>query len=326
MDVRRRHFTLALGLLGTGALTACSDPPPQISRLGGDDRPLTMRLSPAADLALMGSVHNGAVLWRWEDGQIVARLEHRPGAHADVMAAAFSPDGRWAATGERDSVVLWDLMARRALGFWAPPGGVRALAVADGGRRVLVGLSTQQAWIIDPRGGTTPAVIEQADAVGVTYLWPDGRTGLTGTDDGMLRVWDLERGEATLTARFDRPLATVALSADHELLFAAPFHGPARLWRLKDGRVLHKEWGERRISLSSARFSADGRRLLTGSPSGEVRLWSVKSGKVLQRWQTPKPDPVRPSAAGILDVAFTPDHASVIAALADGSVIVWPKG
>lgn len=327
MDVQRRHLTLMLGLLGGGWLAGCSsDPPLQISRLGGDDRPMTMRFSPRADTVLMGSVHNGAVLWRWEDGQILARFEHRPDAVADVVAVAFSADGRYAATAERDTVVLWDLGTQRALGFWAPPGGVRALAVADGAQRVLVGLSTQQAWVIDPRGGTKAAVIAQADAVGVTYLWPDGRTGITGSDDGMLRVWDLERGEATLTARFPRPLATVALSADHELLFAAPFHGPARLWRLKDGRVLHEHWGEPRISLSSARFSTDGRRLLTGSPSGEVRLWSVKTGRVLQRWHTPKPHPVRPSGAGILDVAFTPDHSGVIAALSDGAVVVWPKG
>lgn len=320
-----RSALRALCVLGAALLAACTDPPPTVRQISGDDRALTMRLSPDRDLVLMGTVHNGASLWRWEDRQILATLNHSDQAPAEVWAAAFSPDGGHAVTAERQTVVHWDLVRKQSLGFWSTSGLVRSVDISQDGRRVLVGLSTREAWLIDTRGQVQPAVIPHADAVGVSRLTPDGRLGATGADDGMLRVWDLESGEALLTWKFPSPLATVVFSDDQQLVFAAPFHGPGRLWRVSDGQVLHEQVGERRISLGTASFSADGRQLVTGSPSGEVRLWSVTTGEVLQRWQTPKPHAVRPSGAGIMDVGLSADGRTVTAALSDGSVVAWPR-
>ncbi len=320
-----RPLVLALCLACTGWLSACGDAPPMVRHLSDEDRPLTMRLSPNLDQVLMGTVHNGVSLWRWEDRQILATLNHRADQPSDVVATAFSADGRHAVTAERQTVVHWDLANQRSVGFWSTEGLVRAVDVSRDGRHVLVGLSTREAWLIDSRANMAPAVIPHADAVGVVRLAPDGKLGATGADDGMLRVWDLEKGVSLLTWKFTSPLATVVFSDDLSLVFAAPFHGPGRMWRLSDGKVLHEQLGERRTSLASARFSADGKRLVTGSPSGEVRLWSVKTGQQLQRWQVPKPELVRPSGIGVMDVAFSTDNQSITAALSNGSVVSWPK-
>lgn len=320
-----RSALRVLSVLAVAMLAACTEPPVVVRQISGDDRALTMRLSPDHDLVLMGTVHNGASLWRWEDRQILATLNHSDTALAEVWATAFSPDGGHAVTAERQTVVHWDLVRKQSLGFWSTPGPVRSVDISQDGHHVLVGLSTREAWLIDTRGRVEPAIIPHADAVGVSRLTPDGRLAATGADDGMLRVWNLDTGEALLTWKFPSPLATVVFSDDQQLVFAAPFHGPGRLWRLSDGAVLHEQVGERRISLGSARFSADGRQLVTGSPSGEVRLWSVATGEVLQRWQTPKPHPIRPSGAGIMDVGLSADGQTVTAALSDGSVVAWAR-
>lgn len=320
-----RPFVLALCLSGLALLSACADPPPVVSQLSNNDRTLTMRLNPAVDQVLMGTVHNGASLWRWSDRQILATLNHTDAGPSDVLAVAFSPDGGHAVTATSETVVHWDLKARRTLGFWATPGQVRAVDVSQDGGHVLVGLSTQQAWFINTRARLTPAVIAHADAVGVVRLSPDGKFGATGSDDGMLRLWDLTLGQALLTWQFPSPVATIVFSDDRRWLFAAPFHGPGRLWRLSDGQVVHESVGERRASLATAHFSADAQWLVTGSPSGEVRLWSVETGRHVQRWQTPKPNLMPPARVGIMDVAFSADQQHIVAALTNGSVVSWPR-
>jgi len=102
-----------------------------------------------------------------EAGIIRAGLEH-------VYAVAFSPDGRWLATGSRE---------KSALGtFWKQLTGNRL----KGGRSPTV-----HVWKAADRSLQLALAENDDDVHGVAFS-PDGRSLAAGSDEGALRVWQLE--------------------------------------------------------------------------------------------------------------------------------------
>jgi len=291
----------------------------------GDQGALSVSIGASADRALAGTLNHGALLWDLSNGQLMASLSHDTDKAAEVVATALSSGGRFAVSAERHNLIRWDLANRTVAGHWGTGGVIRSVAIDDQGRRILAGLSTQSAWLIDASGAVQPAVIPHARAVGVVALSADGRVGVTGSDDGMLRVWDLDSGNTLWRWSFDASVASIALSPDGLSLFAAPFHGPGMIWRLEDGAVLVERLGRPRQSFNNARFSGDSQQLLTGSPSGELILWSASTGERIQSWQAPRQTHVRPTASALLDVAVVPGGQAVAAATSDGRVMTWPR-
>lgn len=324
-----KTMTLALAIsplvLAVAALlVGCAERPAKVVTLG-DQGALSVSIGAAADQALVGTLHHGTLLWDLNSGQLMATLSHDTDQAAVVVATALSADGRFAVSAERHNLIHWDLASREVAGHWGTSGVIRSVAIDDRGQRILAGLSTQSAWLIDTTGAVFPTVIPHASAVEVVALSADGRVGVTGSDDGMLRVWDLDSGTTLWRWSFNASVASVALSPDGLSLFAAPFHGPGMIWRLQDGEVMVERLGKPRSSMTSARFSGDSQQLLTGSPAGELVLWSATSGDRIQTWQAPRPTYIRPTAQLLMDVAFVPGGQAVAAATSGGQVMTWPR-
>lgn len=319
-----RFWRLGVAMAIAGMLVGCADRPASVVTLG-DQGALAVSIGAAADRALAGTLNHGALLWDLNSGQLMASLSHNTDQTAVVVATALSADGRFAISAERHNLIRWDLSSREETGHWGTRGVIRSVAIDDRGQRILAGLSTQSAWLIDASGAVAPAIIPHATAVGVVALSADGRIGVTGSDDGMLRVWDLDSGTTLWRWSFNASVASIALSPDGLTLFAAPFHGPGMIWRLQDGEVLVERLGKPRRSMISARFSEDSQQLLTGSPSGELILWSVTNGERVQSWQAPRPTHIRPAAKVLMDVAFVPGGQAVTAATSGGQVLTWPR-
>jgi WD40 repeat protein len=313
-------------LLTAGALllSACSDPPAQVVSLGSQGV-LSARLSPTTETALVGTVQHGTHVWDLRNGQLVATLNHAPQGTTDVVSSAFSLNARHIVTAERNNLIRWDMQNRQESGHWATTGVVRALAIDKQGQRIIAGLSDLSAWVVDASGRISPAVIPHSAAVGAVAISQDGKIGLTGTDDGHLRAWNLETGQALWRWTFNAAVATIALSPNEQYVFVAPFHGPGRIGKLQTGEVLVEKIGKPRATLLSSRFSPDGKELLTGSPNGELTVWSAETGKRLARWQAPKPTLKWPSNNVLLDVGYIPDKQQVAATMSSGQVAIWPR-
>jgi len=327
VPMKRLTFAIAtrpLLLAAAALLIGCADQPARVISLG-EQGALTVSIAAAADRALAGTLNHGAMLWDLDSGQLMANLSHDTDQPAVVMATALSVDGRFAVSAERNNLIRWDLASRQAAGHWGTTGVIRSVAIDGKGQRILAGLSTQSAWLIDASGTLSPTVIPHAMAVGVVALSADGRVGVTGSDDGMLRVWDLDSGTTLWRWSFDANVASLAISPDGQSLFAAPFHGTGKIWRLQDGHVLVERLGQPRGSMSSARFSDDSQQLLTGSPAGELILWSASTGERIQAWQAPRPTRTPPVAHALMDVAFVPGGQAVAAATSGGQVLTWPR-
>jgi WD40 repeat protein len=153
---------------------------------------------------------------------------------------------------------------------------------------------------------------------------PDGRLVLTGSDDGVARLWDVST--QTEIRPFTGPggrLTAAALSADGRDVFTLSLADrTARTWDRETGQQVRAMLTS--VGVFSSAFSPNGALLLTGDydvpegPAGStcaVRLWDAGTGQQLRCFSG--------SGSNISALAFSPDGRYGLSVANDNVVRVW---
>jgi WD40 repeat protein/tRNA A-37 threonylcarbamoyl transferase component Bud32 len=231
---------------------------------------------------------------------LVAPLRH----DLPVWAVAFSPDGRFLASGGHDGV-------RGEVRFWKSSGAVigQPLRFEDGVQAVVFSSDSAQCLIVGHKqarlweAGTARAAGPAWEHGGATLcagaLSGEGRRALTGGDDRTARLWDTKTGRLVATLRHRGPITTVAFSPDSKLALSGSVDGTARLWDASSGAAR----GElrHRGAVKGVAFRRDSQVVATASDvvelapeqpappgrmqlrrgGGEARVWSVATGQMV---------------------------------------------
>ena len=261
-------------------------------------------------------------------------------ASAEVIACAYSPDGRSVMTGGREGMArLWDAATGEELQSFQGEAWITRVAFSPDQRRALIVSSVDnkvavQLWDV-AAGKELGRFVPPAGKLIFGLASPDGSTVATASQvatgeqgeklpaPGATRIqfWNLLTGQEL--KHFLVPGASAdkvysVLSPDGSKLFTGDFDGH-RLWDVESGNLLRQYPGNSEV-VSAAAFSADGRRMAWGTIPGNVWLWDVETGKEIQHF----------SGTGVMDfigtiesVVISPDGRSVLSATDDRKARVW---
>lgn len=141
---------------------------------------------------------------------------------------------------------------------------------------------------------------------------PDGKTAVTGDEEGRIARWDLATGRLLSEVPLVRSITTLALSPDGRSLASGDHGGSVRVYSLASGRLARHD----RVSpwpVSQIAYVAGGTRLLIADRTGSLALHDARTMRRLRRVRLPIQ--VRNSAPD-LRFAIAPDGQQVAACAA----------
>jgi serine/threonine protein kinase/WD40 repeat protein len=223
---------------------------------------------------------------------------------------AVTADGRLALTGGNAEVAtLLDLNTGRVVHDLGWQGaGIIDVAISADGRRGLVGtwrvgrenLRIQKAkelgllWFWDLKTGKQflPRQQPHPHHVNAVAISADGRRGLSGGDDGSLKLWDLETGKLVHSLGpqegYIHPFC-ILFHPDGRRALSGGKDRVVHVWDLDSGEELVR-WTGHQTGISGLALTPDGRRALSGSNDGTVILWDVEKGSVIRQFSMPQDD------------------------------------
>jgi WD40 repeat protein len=108
-------------------------------------------------------------------------------------------------------------------------------------------------------------------------LSPDSRCLASASEDGTVKIWQMDTGEEIHNLQHPDRVFGVAFSPDGRRLASGGWDQIVRIWDASTGEELHQLQGHAGYVWSVA-FSPDGQRLASGSGyagKGEIKLWDT---------------------------------------------------
>jgi serine/threonine protein kinase/WD40 repeat protein/tetratricopeptide (TPR) repeat protein len=160
-------------------------------------------------------------------------------------------------------------------------------------------------YVETARYGASDKLVEQV------RLLPDGKTLLTATQDGTVKLWDLRSGREIRRIWHREPIRAAVLLPDGQRAVTASNDGFVRLWDLRTGkliRMLVKHTG-RAFTLA---LSPDGRFILSGGEEPFLRVSNVETGGEVRQISGQK--------TSVWSLAYSSDGQRVLSGDHDGVV------
>lgn len=260
-------------------------------------------LNDNADQAIVGSIHHGGSLWRISPLDRLFNWNHKEGQSSNILHCDFSPDGKYAATADNRTIVLWNSQTGEAFWLWNTPGDLQDLELSQEGNLALLAMEDYTATLFDIKNGGIQRIFKHQGIVYDVSLSTNLRLAASASDDLSAKVWDVASGEIKQNFKHDNQVRSAQISANGALLFTSALGEHGYLWDINSGKKL-ATYAINSGYFSAIRFSKDGSQILTGSSSGKIQLWD-KNGKVKKHWQAQPRNTWVSNNVHIEDVAFS---------------------
>ena len=166
------------------------------------------------------------------------------------------------------------------------------------------------------------AIFDDRSPVKVVAFSPDGRTFLTGHEDGFVRLRDIATGNVVWgPIPHPKQVLAAAFGPDGKTVLTGCFDGYARLWSLSSTASVPVQRLSHDGVVFAVGFSPKGNTLFSGG-GGTVRMWDSLSGEPVGK--LPRMD----NQAQVLSLAVSPNGKTIVTGTGDfdgkfGRVRLW---
>ncbi|MDJ0795737.1 MAG: DnaJ domain-containing protein [Calothrix sp. MO_167.B12] len=114
----------------------------------------------------------------------------------------------------------------------------------------------------------------QLSAITTVVITPNGKTLVSASKDGTIKLWNFHTGEliSTFTGH-SAAVESIAVSPNGQIIASSSSDGIIKLWNLDNGEILHSLSG-----CSPIAFSPNGKKLLSGGRRGRIKIWQQMQG------------------------------------------------
>jgi WD40 repeat protein/predicted MPP superfamily phosphohydrolase len=176
-------------------------------------------------------------------------------------------------------------------------------------------LRPRAASLTPPGGPLLRILAGHAENVWAVAVTPDGAHTVSASQDGTLKLWDLDRGAEIRTLSGHAGwVRAVAVTADGTRVVSASEDRTLKLWDLEQGAEIRTLTGHDNVVLTVA-VTPDGNCAISGSHDKTLRLWDLDRGVVLRTFTG--------HAKSVRAVAVTPDGKRALSASEDHTLRLW---
>jgi WD40 repeat protein len=284
---------------------------------------------------------NTARVWNVQSGRQVAQLRGHRGA---VTSAAFSPNGRYVVTGAWDGTVrIWATGTQSGVDLGTNREGAprfspveKILAKSTGGAPGDASLGRDAGLFVTaspmPMSGQRPKLPKSEQQTFEERLRREASIkrqkidikvkdngdntvdiSWTGSEGGVIRVWNNDQLLGTLLPRKGPVIRKAALSPNGRLVVIVYKDKVATLWDY--ARNWTEDLSGHTEEIYSADFNRSGTLVVTASADNTARVWNTASGKLVEE--------LKGHTGKIYSADFNHSGNLVVTASADKTVRVW---
>jgi WD40 repeat protein/serine/threonine protein kinase len=299
-----------------------------------------LALSPDGTLLASGGGDNHVIVSKVEGDKLV--FQRRLVGHiAEIRGLAFAPDGKSLVSSSRDGAVrVWNSDQGNSIRVINPNlGAAYCVAISPSGELLAVGGGDWQQGgvkLYDLATGTELAEIKSPKGfVHALAFTPDSQKLVSGSADGAVRIWQLERPAATTgttaespaeaskpvepikpVARLEGhggPIFGLAVTADGQTALSTSDDYYTNVWNLAAGEkaAAHKSDGAMRC----VAVTADGSRAAWSGGQMSIVVWDLKQNKELTT--------LRGHTNWVYSLQFAKDNRQLLSASRDQTVRLW---
>ena len=239
-------------------------------------------------------------------------------ALGSVYSLAYSPDGKYLATGDSEGrVQIWNAVTgREILTFVGHSSFVNSVAWSGDGQTLASGSYDKTVKLWDVQSGDCVRTLEGHSSGVRSVAWSgDSLTLASGSDDKTVKLWNVQSGDCvrTLEGHSDW-VYSVAWSGDGQTLASGSGDNTVKLWNVQTGDCVRTLEGHR-SGVRSVAWSGDSLTLASGSGDNTVKLWDIQTGDCVQTLEG--------HSSVVNSVAWSGDGRTLASGSNDNTVKLW---
>ena len=241
----------------------------------------------------------------------------RGGFTNNVLACAWSPDGRYLLSGSEDRTLkVWNTSTHRCIGDLSHDGFVAACSWSPDGANLLSGSADNTLKLWDGLTGKSLRTCRGHKAPVYACAWShDRRYLLSGSLDRTLKIWDAATGQCLHTLEGHGQLVLAcSFSSDSRRILSGSADNTLKVWNASTGKCLrtfhgHDDW------VTDCGWSPNGERFVSASQDGSLKLWSVSTGECLHTLDDHEDQ--------VSACAWSPDGRYLLSGSEDETLRIW---